>query len=483
MLPSFRKLCAASVVLCLAAPAQAYEFEVGAQTVAQGYQLRARRFDGSAWFLHRRRLSQTLSLDLWDLLTPPGDPDAPRRPAALDVSFSAQLRLDHDFGEWTQGSVQVPIAPDRRDAAPAREAVPELDRGHAALDLIYAHLTVARIAGRVDLRLGRLLDTDSFDWRAYDGASVRARLHRLLVAHASAGLLVRGTTRFVVASFEPDGTSDGQCAAFAEDLGFFTPSEECRSRETLVPTFGLQAEDLPADAPGWGVNEEVVTASVAARLLAGRVVPSAALRWNLLLATVDELRAGVTVRFGDHHVTPEVSRTLPSFDGDSIFNVFVAEPTWDLRVTWELRPQRGSLRFWARGFRRLFIARDDGAVEEIDVGRAAWGGVAGVASRSGRVRWRLDAHGETGYGGLRAGGDASARLTRDLALEARASVVRLDDDDLLAPAETSAGGQLGGLWRLGPGATVHLVVEDNLHEGRNELRIYALVDLAFRPEL
>jgi hypothetical protein len=500
-----RSLALLAALLCASGPVWAYELDVTSQTLAQGYQLRARAADGSVWFLNRRRLTQTLTLDLWDLLTPPPDPShsTPTRKAKVDVWASLLLRIDHDFGEYTQGSVRIPISDSQRETRPVRDVIAELDAGHAGLELVYAH--VGAKVGRVTLFLGRLLEVDAFDWRSLDGAAARVRIVPWLSAIATAGVLVRGTSLLGTTTFEPDGTSGDQCVAFAEDLGFYTSAPECEQREALMPTLslGVEAGDLTTiwgrvayrrtisatpgglyapGAPDWGVNEELVSASVSARLWRGRINPTAALRVNLLLGAIDEARVGTTVRLGDHALTPELAYTLPSFDGDSIFNVFAAEPSWDVRLGYDVWPSRGRLRGWARFTRRLFFARDDGAVEQIDVGRETWGAAGGV--RFGGLR--LDLGVESGYGGLRAGGDLSGRFRagRHFSFDGRLSLVRTEDEDAGRAAETRFGAQAGARYRLGPGAALHLVVEDNVRAADiHQLGVYALVDLAFQPEL
>ena len=58
-----RSVAVVALAASLAVPgvAAGVELEVAAQTLAQGYQLRARRYDGAVWFLNRRRVTQTLS--------------------------------------------------------------------------------------------------------------------------------------------------------------------------------------------------------------------------------------------------------------------------------------------------------------------------------------------------------------------------------------------------------------------------------------
>src|SRR6185295_8584662 len=88
-------------------PAAAYEFEIDAVTAGQAYQLRSPRRGQLDIVLHRRRLTQTLGLDIWGILEPTYDSRRPDEPplAPFDVFVSASARVLHDFGDYTGGSV------------------------------------------------------------------------------------------------------------------------------------------------------------------------------------------------------------------------------------------------------------------------------------------------------------------------------------------------------------------------------------------
>src|ERR1700754_2836343 len=112
VIPSARMLrawVAAVVLAAAAAPAHAYEFWLRAQAIGQAYQLRDYRLIGPDLFLGRRIFTQTLALRIWDL----GDLAAHRREAhlpeqGLRISFQSYLRVDHDFGDFANGTIVIP---------------------------------------------------------------------------------------------------------------------------------------------------------------------------------------------------------------------------------------------------------------------------------------------------------------------------------------------------------------------------------------
>jgi hypothetical protein len=521
------------------ATARAYEYEVLARTLAQGYQLRGFRAGGDDVWLSRRRFTQTLSLVVWDI----GELAARRRAAGRRVSdgprisMTSYLRLDHDFGDWTLGTLRDPRFAEPIDAL---DAIPELASSTLALDLLYGYLAIDGLwDGAVDVRLGRQVALDPLDSWAMDGAVVRARAPGPVAFEVGAGLRVRDASPAGAAVFELDGTAGADCREYVEgaapgegtwqiidrsrvpgDATLGADLDFCPQREVMMPTVGLAVEtdglrrvharlayrrsmsptvgvigevdrlDTPdlglypdevGQAPAWGVDEEHVSASAAGRLRGGGIEarPWAGARLSLLHGVVDDAMVGVELRRGAHAVTPEVSRHVPTFDGDSVWNVFAVEPSTDLRLGW--RWGRGGWRTHATTWARRY-----------EPDEAAWAGgvAAGVERRTARVAVRADAVADDGWGGRRLGGSVTARWQRSRGSlwRARAGAVdvRLPDDPTSRAAldATHATLELGGTWAVVDGVGLHVLAEGTASRlAPGQLRALVVVDLAFVPEI
>src|SRR5690242_19133519 len=111
MLPSalmLRRACVVAAMLLVAAPAHASEFWLRARTYGQAYQLRDYRLVGPDLFLGRRRVTQMLTLRIFDI----GDLAASRRLARLPeggprITWQSYLRIDHDFGDYSSGRITL----------------------------------------------------------------------------------------------------------------------------------------------------------------------------------------------------------------------------------------------------------------------------------------------------------------------------------------------------------------------------------------
>jgi hypothetical protein len=157
-------------------------------------------------------------------------------------------------------------------------------------------------------------------------------------------------------------------------------------------------------------------------------------------------------------VTLEHAYLAPSFDGDSIWNVFASGAYRDLRAVYEVG-LGAEVKAYARGFLRFFT----------ESGRAA-GASMGATWRRDRGFLRADGYWEDGFGGRKAGVDASARLgiRRSFEIEGRLTGYewRADSsaDAARSPNDSGVtfGAQAGGRWQLGKGVKVHLLAEDNI---------------------
>lgn len=524
-----------------ATPARAYEYELMARTSGQVYQLPTLRLVGADLWLARRRFTQTLTLSIWDV----GDLRRKRlkaRPGMPDhgpvIWFTGHLRLDHDFGPWTAGTVTVD---DRM--LDAIDAIPDLAASSIGLDLLYGYLAVDGLAGRVDLRIGRQLEVDSLDWWNVDGVTARVHTPWPVLFEATAGLRVRDQSPLGASDFELDGTASADCREYVEGPTAGTGTWQiidrsrvpgnsrlgsdlayCPEREALLPTgvVAVETEDVrwlfarvayrrtqsrtpgligPIDrldfpdaglypdevgqAPAWGIDEEHASAVVRVTKRAGGIgiEPWAQARYSLLHGVADEAQAGARLTRGVHALEPEVARSVPTFDGDSIFNVFVVGTSWDARLTYDLVPRHAGYRGFATAWLRRYDAPAAGD-EHSWVAGVRTGAEAEVMPR---VRARLDLVGDDGYGGRRLGATAAARWQRSRALAVSGRLGGLSvltADTHQADADGFSGvGQVAASWKIDGGITLHATTEV-AHSSRAALdvRAVAVVDLAFEPE-
>lgn len=523
----------------------AYEFEIDARTIGQGYTLRSLRFSVADLALSRRRFTQTLSLDIWDI-----GRVRDRRQHRMDrtsgprISFTSYLRIDHDFGTWSTGSVFV-----NSQLHDAVDLVPELEASLLALDVLYAYVAAEDLAsGLIDLHVGRQLDVDTLDWWSMDGVRVRVSPALPVAFEAFGGLRVRDASPLGSAGHEPDGTGSGQCAEYVEGpvpgSGAWRPIDRqvliendpfasdydvCPQRHEIMPTFGGSVETSGLDriwarltyrrsmsqtpgligdvdrfeypdtglypnengqAPAWGVNEELLAASMRTHhdLAGGRgqITPYAALRYNGLVATVDEGHLGMRLRYGAHSVEPELYYSFPTFDGDSIFNVFAIEPYVDTRITYDVRPAASRLSAYGRAWLRHFQTQDEPAQGSDIASRAAGVQLGAQYREERRASLRLDAFCEGGYGGTRVGTHAAAawQPSRRTGLRTRLSVIHFDQDLREEVRGTTYGVQAGATYEVNDGVTLHLMAEENTTRFESgQFRLMGIIDLAFLPEV
>ncbi len=512
-------------------PAHAYEFWLRAQSIGQAYQLRQYRLVGPDLFHSRHRYTQTIALRISDI----GNLSATRRQQRLPdrglrISWQSYLRIDHDFGQFTSGRITLSPAV-RRDAI---DVIPELADTAAALDLLYGHVTLEGLADdRLTIQLGRVLLDDGWGTSGLDGGTVRYELPLPVAVTVAAGLRVRAASPLGLTAFELDGTSGAGCQEYVEGPAPGTGTwklidrnrqitgsklasdfELCPQREVRQPSIGasiatktirgfgaelgyrrtwsetyglidgvdrLAYPDLglyPDDAgqaPSSGVNEERFHARVHGELRRGAITvsPYANARFSLLHAALDRADAGVRLRRGEHSLEPTVGYFLPTFDGDSIFNVFSIEPTVDARLGYQYD---GPFALRASGWLRRYLEAEDAPMS---------GGVdAGIEHRfDKRWRARLDGLWDDGYGGRRIGGttEVAWQARHNLWLRGRVFVLGVRREDRSDFVTSSA--VVSSSFKIADSVALHVVVDaarDEVHDFQS--RIFAIVDLAFAPE-
>ncbi len=519
---------AVAVIAADAPAAHAYSFAVRARTVAQIYQLRGFRLIGADVVFGRQRFTQSLALAIDDI----GGLAAKRRRAHLPatgprVSWTSYLRLDHDFGSWTSGTITTSTA-----ILDAADVVPELDESLVALDLLYGYVTVdGLLDNRLSLRVGRQIGFEGGDVWALDGATVTVEPPVPIAIEVQAGLRVRDKSPVAPARVELDGTSGADCeeyvegptpgsghwalidrSSIVENRPLAADRSLCPQRGVWMPTIGvaletrrtgpisarlayrrtdsatvgvidavdrLQFPDVglypneSGQAPDRGVNAEHVAATVQGRFRAGalRLTPWAWTRASLVEHRVDRASFGTELRIHGQVITPEVDYRVPSFDSDSIYAVFATEPTTDVRVAWS--GFGATAMAWLRHYHNA------------DADPNAYG-IEAVGERDLARRWtaRLSVLADGGYGGSRFGATAAARYAgrEHLTVTATLAGWRFAPDDDGTWWEGIAQGR--ATWVFDDKYAIHGVVETSASRYTpGQVRFLGVLDLAFEPEL
>jgi hypothetical protein len=318
--------------------------EVTSDSSAQLYELRS---PSGQTIIARRRLTTSLGVAAYDLLSNGDDPRAP------SLTFRARLRYDADYGGSTD---ETNI--DRPD-----RLVPGLSRG--PIDLMYGYVEGRRFArGVLGFRLGRQYVTDALGWWSFDGGLVRVTTPYYVAAEAYGGLEQRGGLFLSTPRFERDGVWRGDRSGYERDPSLypsFQPSD-------VAPAFGgaLEAVGLgwlqarasyrrvyntgasnvaelgsglraPVTYDRTRVSQERVGGSigVTASSLGGA---KAGVAYDLYVKKVASLFVSADW-FASRAVTVSVDYDFyrPTFDGDSIWNYFLAMPMNDvgLRGSWD----------------------------------------------------------------------------------------------------------------------------------------------------
>ncbi|MCA9668120.1 MAG: hypothetical protein KC503_21125 [Myxococcales bacterium] len=468
-------VCALLVALGLhTSAARAYDFEIAARTEAYGYQLR--RYDRQGLtFLNRRRITQYLRLRIFNLLDDGRlaqilKGDDKRAPALLYLHTT--MRFAGGFGGYTKPLVEWPELRNNR------------------FELLTAALEGRNLFGFLDFTLGRQYDAELMDFFGYDGLRVRLNTPWKIFIEGHIGLQVDRAQPFSAVFFETDGVSgDAADESPAPTFGVAVGIANMRHLDLRVAYRGTaSAADIVIGPDGtlqrlWGVDQELFFVSAAARLpLTGTMLLFGA-RYNLLLASFDDVQVSAMQRIGDaQQITVEAGSVRPNFRGDSIFNVFAIEPYSELAGRYSLRLDALRVRFDARVGYRWFASTQDGeaAADPGALSLSLIGQYTGVRLLGGLALFYFE-----GQHGRRGGGDASARyrLRSWIAFEGRASLVTSRDE---AQGEgrsvTTFGVQLGTRVRFLPQVLLHILFEDNISRlYKSATRLFAVLDFKVSP--
>ena len=490
--------CASAIApFCAPWRAAAWDVEINSETIGQAYQLLGPT-SSPGDLISRRRLDQYLGFHVWNL----GKKDAFGIPLPDNqFYFTSSLRLDFDFGSY----------PPSRDGG-GRDTIGGVDvtkeLGNNRVELLYAYIGGRDVLGFIDFKLGRQYEYDLFEFLNYDGLSVEAKTPYYLALDAYAGLLVNGYLPIDSPIFRPDGTAPGALSVHDSDakpvvgvslraFGFrdldarfsyrrvFSPSSDvgCPAGSTSGATDIRTLESCTKSVNG--TSEEKIGWNGRYRLLDGKIIPWFGIRYDLVNGLVDLIEAGARFNLTEHHgLQAEYLYSYPTFDGDSIWNLFARTQFDDVRLAYDLR--YGRFRGWARGLLRFFHDIDEadrlnGPPPVSPLGKLDGGGSLGGRYDLPRGFLRGDLYYEGGYGGTKLGADLSTRIKvfRDLAsLEARLTYVHFQDDLRLTDHADSVGLSVGGRIAFYRGMLLHLMVEDNVNRFYNsQLRFYALLDV------
>lgn len=457
--------------VCGFAPvAQASDVLLLTETTGQGYQVRA----GDGSLFNRRRLVQSIGLDV---VADPWSPDDNQ------LGGSIRLRLDAEFDDAARA-----IAPSGR--TPARNT------GPAPVELLHAYVEGRRLLGRINVRLGRQWQLEPFRLRVFDGAALEVTTPLWLVIEAWGGVGVSGQSPLDSPLYRQDGLALDRNPRL---------TDVARTENLWQPTFGVGfrsvdnrwvdarlwyartmslLDDTRAGVPRLGIADERVNLSARGLFLrvgqgtsAVDLRPYLDLSANLVLGTVDDLAAGLSVGRRQHRAVVDYVRSLPTYDADSIWNVFASSAFDDVRLGYDY--VGGKLSVSSRAFVRRFYEADSRG------GRVVGGANVAAAYRAGRSSLRVDVYGEGGDG-TTAGASALLRLRlwgdvlRFLDLEGRLSLLHVDDPERAERRVDSFGLQVGLRWQPLDGVALHLLVEENANRIlTSQLRVMAMLDVAY----
>ena len=469
--PWSRRVSVLAALFCLVLRpglAGAYEVLLSADWTGQGYQLR----DATGRLLNRWRLDTLFQLYVYDILPEPKDLRARNRPHP-QMYFTAACRLDADSGSYADvlGS-GTPLLRQEDPVGPA-------------LQVLYAYLGVTGLArGWMELTLGRRFFWDSMDAYQFDGLTVSVLSPLHLRLDLFGGSRVSGVLPIDAPIFVLDGTDARDETPRWEPMVGATVRSDWRflsGRITYRRTFARlpdQAENQPGyllpsgEAPAglnrWATLEDLVSLWLSSSLWEGRLVPYGGLAYSLMTDRVSRASLGARLTLGRHGIRAEYARFEPTFDGDSIFNVFNIRPFTEVRLWYSLAVTR-RWSGYARASLRLFEGADPNAATEQERADSRPGPGAGLGVRylGRRLRARADWYYQDGYGGRTFGMDLWWRhwvLPAVLSWEGRATVVHWADDLLENLRGVTAGVALGALWKFHPRFGVQALLEDNFGE-------------------
>ena len=465
-----------SAIVLAPGAALAIEPELTSDTSLQFYEMR--NASGSV-VIPRRRFITMLGVSGYDL------EGTPAKPGGRELFFRARLRLNGDAG----------VNGEEADPHDLARFVP--GTAVAPVDLMYAYVEGRRyLGGWLGFRAGRQYTYDALGYWSFDGALLRVGSPFGVSVEGYAGLEQRGGLPLSSPRFERDGIWRG-------NRGGLDPNAWSTLQDAaLAPAYGANLEwsrtlDFHAklsyrrvDSTGTVSASAFDTALRAQRVQGARISSERlAASGDAMIGQLASIRAGAvydlvltapTSFYGtlDVYATKLITVSVdydylrPSFDADSIWNWFLAYPSYDtgVRATWT--PGRHWSLTAGGHARALFeptLAGDknDTRGQSITPDRdTRWngGGSFSVRYTYDTGRYGLRAETTQGLEGHRSGGDFFAERTLDarFLMSARLSLYDFEDRDRPTRSALSWG-LVGGVGYLfGPRARSMLEIENDV---------------------
>ena len=337
--------------------------------------------------------------------------------------------------------------------------------------LMYGYLDWTDIWGLMDLRVGRQYEMDAIDMVLYDGARLRLYPLTYVGAEVLAGLEAVDGLGPTVSSHTVDGTLGGPLllsgdtgereARLVVGGGLFTHNLQYTHVDLTyrrIQTLGKGQEAEEIGKPG--VNQERVGLAASQRIMEGLFVNGGG-SYDFFLGTMNEIVGGVRYRpVFQWEAEAKYHYLLPSFDADSIWNVFSWRPMdrFEERIRWF---ESEDAWLYAGTYQSFFRADDSVTNEDVasviqDLGFTV-GGVWRIQPDS---HVRMDVTSELGYGGRQTFFDVGAgTLFRggSFGLDGRLLLIVFEDAQQPRLNGTMVGAQLEGLWNFMEGGKSQFV--------------------------
>ena len=326
-----------------APPSKPIDAEITSETAAQFYEMRS---PTGETVIARRRLMTTLGASVYDLL------DKPSAPGGPTLTFRVRMRYDADYG----GS------PEETAVTNFGRVVPGFSRG--PVDLMYGYVEGRRfLNGWLGFRAGRQYVVDSLGWWSFDGGLVKVTTPYYVAAEVYGGLEQRGGMPLSTPRFEREGIWRGrgkdeydpslwtsyQPTAIAPAVGAALESAGftwLHGRLTYRRVYNTGGSSIspftnglynPGTYEGSRISQERIGYSVDGSLpnLGG---VKAGFAYDLYVARLSNIYASVDwYAMKRLTVSADYDFYQPTFDGDSIWNFFMAMPMNDvgLRAAWD----------------------------------------------------------------------------------------------------------------------------------------------------